>query len=117
MAGVAAGFDPQWGGFGPAPKFPRPAVFQFLLRYHARTGNGEALEMTLLTLREDRVAAITTYGLRDEIFVVDAGAKAPNFEAVTLFDSTGLAIQDLALCLGVLEAQRQGAVVPRSVDL
>jgi cytochrome c biogenesis protein CcmG, thiol:disulfide interchange protein DsbE len=32
------------------------------------------------------VAGITTYGLRDEIFPVDVGAKAPNFEAVTLFD-------------------------------
>lgn len=31
-------------------------------------------------------AGITTYGLRDEIFPVDVGAKAPDFEAVTLFD-------------------------------
>src|SRR3954453_16472914 len=33
-------------------------------------------------------------------------------DEVTLFDSTGLAIQDLALCLGVLEAQRHGVVNP-----
>jgi uncharacterized protein len=45
-------FDSQMGGFGGAPKFPRPSVFTFLLRYHARTKNREALEMTLLTLRE-----------------------------------------------------------------
>jgi uncharacterized protein YyaL (SSP411 family) len=45
-------FDTQNGGFGGAPKFPRPSVFTFLLRYHARTENREALEMTLLTLRE-----------------------------------------------------------------
>jgi thiol-disulfide isomerase/thioredoxin len=32
------------------------------------------------------VAGITAYGLRDEIFPVDVGTKAPNFEAVTLFD-------------------------------
>ena len=32
------------------------------------------------------VIGITTYGLRDEIFPVDVGAKAPNFEAVTLGD-------------------------------
>jgi alanine dehydrogenase len=30
--------------------------------------------------------------------------------AVTLFDSTGLAIQDLAICNAVLEAHRAGAV-------
>ena len=29
-------------------------------------------------------------------------------EATTLFDSTGLAIQDLAICLALLEAERQG---------
>src|SRR3954447_158722 len=38
-------------------------------------------------------------------------------DEVTLFDSTGLAIQDLALCLGVLEAQRHGVVDPGSVRL
>ncbi len=31
-------------------------------------------------------------------------------DAVTLFDSTGLAIQDLAICLAVLEAHRRGHV-------
>jgi alanine dehydrogenase len=36
------------------------------------------------------------------------GRSAPG--AVTLFDSTGLAIQDLAICLALLEAHRSGAV-------
>src|SRR5215212_24458 len=36
-------------------------------------------------------------------------------QAVTLFDSTGLAIQDLALCLALLESQRVGAVSTSSV--
>src|SRR4051812_3535326 len=34
----------------------------------------------------------------------------PGADAVTLFDSTGLAIQDLAICHAVLEAQRAGVV-------
>jgi alanine dehydrogenase len=38
-------------------------------------------------------------------------------DAVTLFDSTGLAIQDLALCLGLLEAHRAGAISPATVRL
>jgi len=33
-------------------------------------------------------------------------------EAITLFDSTGLAIQDLTICLAVLEAHRAGALRP-----
>ena len=45
-------FDSQLGGFGGAPKFPRPSAFEFLLRYHRRTKNQEALDMVLLTLRE-----------------------------------------------------------------
>ena len=38
-------------------------------------------------------------------------------EAITLFDSTGLAIQDLAICLGVLEAHRAGTVRATAVRL
>ena len=38
-------------------------------------------------------------------------------DGVTLFDSTGLAIQDLALCLALLEAHRAGRVRADSVEL
>jgi ornithine cyclodeaminase/alanine dehydrogenase-like protein (mu-crystallin family) len=43
------------------------------------------------------------------------GRSAP--DGVTLFDSTGLAIQDLALCLALLEAHRAGRVRANSVRL
>ena len=38
-------------------------------------------------------------------------------QAVTLFDSTGLAIQDLAVCLAVLEAHRAGRIQAATVRL
>jgi ornithine cyclodeaminase/alanine dehydrogenase-like protein (mu-crystallin family) len=38
-------------------------------------------------------------------------------EQTTLFDSTGLAIQDLAICLAVLEAHRAGLVHPTTAQL
>ena len=38
-------------------------------------------------------------------------------EAVTMFDSTGLAIQDLALCLALLEAHRAGRVAAATLTL
>ena len=41
VAGVAAGFDPEWGGFGPAPKFPRPSLVELCLR-RARRGGSDA---------------------------------------------------------------------------
>src|SRR5688572_16662588 len=46
-----ASFDKRRGGFGDAPKFPRPSELLFLLREHARTGSNEARDMVLLTLR------------------------------------------------------------------
>ena len=30
-------FDARLGGFGQAPKFPRPVIYNFLLRYYAST--------------------------------------------------------------------------------
>ncbi len=55
---IARGFDPEWGGFGGAPKFPRPVTLNFLFRVYARDRGGadasegkQALEMSLLTLR------------------------------------------------------------------
>ena len=41
----------------------------------------------------------------------------PSAEATTMFDSTGLAIQDLAICHAVLEAHRAGAIKASSARL
>ncbi len=38
VAGLAADYDTQRGGFGGAPKFPPSMVIEFLLRHHERTG-------------------------------------------------------------------------------
>jgi len=35
---LSAQFDERYGGFGQAPKFPRPHDFLFLLRHFKRTG-------------------------------------------------------------------------------
>ncbi len=43
-------FDPAWGGFGGAPKFPTPSTLLFLLRYYALEGAPEALSMVESTL-------------------------------------------------------------------
>ncbi len=49
---LAASFDGELGGFGQAPKFPQPVNLNFLLHYHHRSGEKQALEMVLKTLRE-----------------------------------------------------------------
>ena len=43
-------FDAEYGGFGSAPKFPRPATFQLLLRAAARRADADALHMVSHTL-------------------------------------------------------------------
>ncbi|NLG32635.1 MAG: thioredoxin domain-containing protein, partial [Syntrophomonadaceae bacterium] len=43
-------FDPSYGGFGPAPKFPSAHIIIFLLRYYRLTANKEALRMAEKTL-------------------------------------------------------------------
>jgi uncharacterized protein len=84
-------YDSEMGGFGQAPKFPRPAVFGFLLRYHARTGNREALEMTLHTLRK-----MAEGGMHDQLgggfhrYSVDERWFVPHFEKM-LYDQAQLA--------------------------
>ena len=66
---IQASYDSTHGGFGAAPKFPRPVVFNFLLRYYARTGQKDALEMTLKTLREMAHGASTTTSAADSIVI------------------------------------------------
>ena len=57
-----ASYDARRGGFGGAPKFPRPSELLFLLREHARTGDIEARDAALHTLR-----AMALGGMRDHI--------------------------------------------------
>ncbi len=84
-------FDSQWGGFGPAPKFPRPVVLHYLLRYHFDNPHSEALEMVTTTLR-----AMTSGGMHDQLgggfhrYSVDEQWHVPHFEKM-LYDQAQLA--------------------------
>jgi uncharacterized protein len=85
-------FDSRHGGFGGAPKFPRPAGLHFLMRYYARNGNAEALEMVLATLN-----GMARGGIRDHLgggfhrYSVDERWFVPHFEKM-LYDQAQLAI-------------------------
>jgi ornithine cyclodeaminase/alanine dehydrogenase-like protein (mu-crystallin family) len=64
-------------------------------------------------------AGIVTREQVTELGAVLSGAAPgrPGPEAVTLFDSTGLAIQDLAVAAAALEAHREGRVAAQTVEL
>ncbi|HEY7477821.1 MAG TPA: thioredoxin domain-containing protein [Actinomycetota bacterium] len=90
MTGLRRSFDPRWGGFGGAPKFPQPMVLEFLLRA-ARRGIPDALEMVVLTL--ERMA---DGGMHDQVgggfarYATDAAWHVPHFEKM-LYDNAQLA--------------------------
>ncbi len=85
-------YDSRLGGFGPAPKFPRPSVIQFLFRYHRRTGDVEALDMALHTLREMAKGGINDHlGGGFHRYSVDERWHVPHFEKM-LYDQAQLAL-------------------------
>jgi uncharacterized protein len=88
----AVAFDRRRGGFGNAPKFPRPSELLFLLREHARSGASEPRDMVLVTLR-----AMALGGMRDHLgggfhrYSVDADWRVPHFEKM-LYDQAQLVL-------------------------
>jgi len=88
----ASSFDSRRGGFGGAPKFPRPSELLFLLREHARTRATAPRDMVLVTLR-----AMALGGMRDHLgggfhrYSVDADWRVPHFEKM-LYDQAQLVL-------------------------
>ena len=89
-------YDPKEGGFGNAPKFPRPVTVNFLTRFYARDpksdADKQALEMVLFTLRK-----MAAGGMHDHIgggfhrYSVDRYWHVPHFEKM-LYDQAQLAV-------------------------
>ena len=92
---LAQSFDGKNGGFGNAPKFPRPVVLNFLLHTYAASPDSadgkHALEMTLFTLRK-----MAEGGIHDHLgggfhrYSVDTVWRVPHFEKM-LYDQAQLA--------------------------
>ncbi|MBT9172726.1 MAG: hypothetical protein DDT21_01112 [Syntrophomonadaceae bacterium] len=89
---LATRYDPEYGGFGRAPKFPMPHNLTFLLRYWQRTGKPEALEMV-----ENTLAQMSQGGVYDHLgfgfhrYSTDREWLLPHFEKM-LYDQALLAI-------------------------
>ncbi len=91
---LAGRFDPEWGGFGGAPKFPQPTLVDVALCHairHPGTPEGRnAAEMATLTL--DAMAA---GGIHDHLvggfarYSTDGQWLVPHFEKM-LYDQAGL---------------------------
>ena len=83
--------DPEWGGFGRAPKFPQSMSHELLLGAHARSGDAQALEAVVTSLD-----AMASGGMYDHLgggfarYSVDAFWMVPHFEKM-LYDQARLA--------------------------
>jgi uncharacterized protein YyaL (SSP411 family) len=89
---LAERFDEQYGGFGPAPKFPAPHNLLFLLRSWKRTGNQQALSMaerTLIAMRQGGMADHVGFGFHR--YSTDRQWLLPHFEKM-LYDQAMLAL-------------------------
>ncbi len=89
-AQIARTFDPDYGGFGGAPKFPQPMKLEFLLRAYVRSGDPAARAMALFTLQQ-----MARGGIYDQIgggfhrYSVDDRWLVPHFEKM-LYDNAQL---------------------------
>lgn len=90
--GLKAQFDETYGGFGRAPKFPRSAVLEFLMRYARRTRDS-----TLQAAATDTLAAMSAGGIYDQLgggfhrYTTDRGWRSPHFEKM-LYDNALLVV-------------------------
>ena len=89
--GIVAAFDPEWGGFGSAPKFPAAMVLDAALRIHRNVGWESLLQVVRTSLD-----AIASGGIHDHIgggfarYSVDRRWLVPHFEKM-LYDNALLA--------------------------
>jgi uncharacterized protein YyaL (SSP411 family) len=97
VAQFAETFDKVRGGFGGAPKFPRPSELLFLLRETARTKDFAPALMVAKTLQ-----AMALGGMRDQIgggfhrYAVDAEWRIPHFEKM-LYDQAQITLACLEM--------------------
>ena len=90
-ANAARQFEPRFGGFGRAPKFPQAMLMEFLLRHWRRAGDDRALEMVEFTLEK-----MARGGIYDQLgggfarYSTDERWLVPHFEKM-LYDNALLA--------------------------
>ena len=97
VAQSAAVFDAANGGFGDAPKFPRPSELLFLLREHARRAAVGRHDSSLLAMVTRTLRGMALGGMRDLVgggfhrYSVDAEWRVPHFEKM-LYDQAQLVL-------------------------
>ncbi|MCH7226731.1 thioredoxin domain-containing protein [Haloferula sp. A504] len=90
-------FDPEWGGWGGAPKFPRPVVPRLLLQLADRFGAGSDEGGACLQMVERTLKLMAAGGMHDQLgggfhrYSVDRYWHVPHYEKM-LYDQAQLAL-------------------------
>ena len=111
--GLAGNFDPKYGGFSGAPKFPQPKIPGLILMNAVATGDQKLVDQVLFTCR--RMAA---GGMYDQLgggfarYAVDEKWLVPHFEKM-LYDNAQLI--DLYLDAGLVSGDPQYHAVVRDI--
>jgi uncharacterized protein YyaL (SSP411 family) len=89
---LRSAYDPEWGGFGGAPKFPQPTMIELCLRAQAHNHSPETTGMITTTLD-----AMASGGIYDHVgggfarYSTDRTWLVPHFEKM-LYDNAQLAL-------------------------
>ena len=108
-------FDPQWGGFGGAPKFPHASDLRLCLRHYLRTADERSLSMATHSLD-----AMANGGMHDQLgggfhrYSVDREWRVPHFEKM-LYDNAQLIVAYLE-AFTLTKNQRYAAVARAACD-
>ena len=90
VAGLMRAYDPEWGGFGNAPKFPQPSFAELLLHRSFDSNNPGLLAAVVKT-----AASMAAGGMYDHLgggfarYSVEPTWTVPHFEKM-LYDQAGL---------------------------
>ena len=112
---LVATFDPERGGFGGAPKFPRASNLAFLFRYAVRQGVGSAFGRQAVQMATDTLLQMARGGIHDHVgggfhrYAVDADWFVPHFEKM-LYDQAQIALNALEAWQATHDERHAGLV-------
>ncbi len=115
VANLVALYEPRWGGFGGAPKFPQPMSIDVLLGAFARHADDAALKVAV-----DTLDAMAAGGIYDQLgggfarYATDAKWLVPHFEKMLSDQALLIGAYTHAWQLVGLDRHRQ--VVTETVD-
>ncbi|UCF87486.1 MAG: thioredoxin domain-containing protein [Nitrospiraceae bacterium] len=102
VSNIISDFDPQYGGFGSAPKFPMPGALEFLMNRYILTGEQSAGHAVKITLE-----SMARGGIHDQLgggfhrYSTDESWIIPHFEKMS--DDNAWLLRNYVLAYTVFE--------------